>query len=71
MVRGTVNNSDSYRLSFLEFDLKEDVFNFFRKEVLFDIPQVISYIAGNPAPFSAPVTTKYLIVTYFFSESRI
>ena len=64
MFRRSVNNSYSYRLSFREKDLKEYIFNFFGKEVLFTIAYVISYIAGNRSTFSVPVTTKYLIVIF-------
>ena len=51
LVRRSGNNSDSHRLIFWEQDLKEYIFNFFRKEVLFDIAQVIFYIAGTPSHF--------------------
>ena len=71
MFRKSVNNSDSYRLSFWEYDLKEYVFSFFRKELLFDKAQIIFYIAGTPSPVSVLVTTKYLIVFYFLVKNAI
>ena len=56
LIRGSVNNSNSYRFGFWQMSFKENIFNVIREEILLLKTQVVSNIPGNPTSASISVT---------------